>query len=90
MYWDLRETLWWNNMKMEIAQYVAQCLACQQVKMEYQRPVGFLQPLPIPEWKWEDITMDFVTGLPRTPTSKDAIWVTVDHYFMQSLSFQSR
>ena len=78
MYWDLRETFWWNNMKREIAQYVAQCLACQQVKMEHQRPARFLQPLPILEWKWEDITMDFVTGLPRTPTGKDAIWVIVD------------
>ena len=65
-------------MKREIAQYVAQCLVCQQVKMEHQRPVGFLQPLPIPEWMWEDITMDFVTGLPRTPTGKDAIWVIVN------------
>ena len=78
MYRDLRETFWWNNMKREIAQYVAQCLVCQQVKMEHQRPAGFLQPLPIPERKWEDITMDFVTGLPRTPTGKDAIWVIVD------------
>ena len=51
MYRDLRETFWWNNTKREISQYVAQCLACQQVKMEHQRPVGFLQPLPIPEWK---------------------------------------
>ena len=48
MYWDLRETFWWNNMKREIAQYVTQCLVCQQVKMEHQRPTGFLQPLPIP------------------------------------------
>ena len=78
MYQDLKETFWWNNIKREIAQYVAQCLVCQQVKMEYQRLVGFLQPLPIPERKWEDITMDFVTGLPRTPTGKDAIWVIMD------------
>ena len=78
MYRDLKETFWWNNMKREIAQYVAQCLVCQQVKIEHQRPAGFLQPLPILERKWEDITMDFVTGLPRTPTGKDAIWVIVD------------
>ena len=78
MYRDLRETFWWNNMKREIAQYVAQCLVCQKVKMEHQRPAGLLQPLPIPERKWEDITMDFVTGMPRTPTGKDAIWVIVD------------
>ena len=78
MYQDLRETFWWNNKMSEIAQYVAQYLVCQQVKMEHQRPAGFLQPLPILERKWEDITMDFVTGLPRTPTSKDAIWVIMD------------
>ena len=78
MYRDLTETFWWNNMKREIAQYVAQCLVCQQVKMEHQRQARFLQPLPIPERKWEDITMDFVMGLPRIPTGKDAIWVIVD------------
>ncbi|GKV48180.1 hypothetical protein SLEP1_g55007, partial [Rubroshorea leprosula] len=62
MYRDLRETFWWNNMKREVPDYVAQCLTCQQVKAEHQRPAGKLQPLPIPEWKWEHITMDFVTG----------------------------
>ena len=78
MYRDLRETFWWNNMKRQIVQYVSQCLMCQQVKIEHQRPAGFLQPLPIPERKWEDITMDFLMGLLRTPTGKDAIWVIVD------------
>ena len=78
MYRDLRETFWWNNMKRQIVQYVSQCLMCQQVKIEHQRPSGFLQPLPIPERKWEDITMDFLMGLLRTPTGKDAIWVIVD------------
>nr|CAN77179.1 hypothetical protein VITISV_006672 [Vitis vinifera] len=53
-------------MKHDIAQFVAQCLVCQQVKAEHQRPAGSLQPLAIPEWKWEHITMDFVIGLPRT------------------------
>ena len=57
-------------MKREIAQYGAQCLVCQQDKIDHQRPTGFLQPLPIPKWKWEDITMDFVMRLPRTPTGK--------------------
>ena len=78
MYHDLREVYWWINMKREIAQFVEQCLICQQVKVEHQRPSGLLQPLPIPERKWENITMDFVCGLPRSPKNHDAIWVVVD------------
>ncbi|RVX16738.1 Retrovirus-related Pol polyprotein from transposon 17.6 [Vitis vinifera] len=66
MYKDLRQNYWWSGMKCDIAQFVAQCLVCQQVKAEHQRPAGSLQPLAIPEWKWEHITMDFVIGLPRT------------------------
>eukprot|EP00261_Vitis_vinifera_P040692 XP_019081935.1 PREDICTED: uncharacterized protein LOC109124301 [Vitis vinifera] len=66
MYKDLRQNYWWSGMKRDIAQFVAQCLVCQQVKAEHQRPTGSLQPLAIPEWKWEHITMDFVIGLPRT------------------------
>ena len=53
-------------MKKDITTFVAECLTCQQVKVEYQRPAGLLKPLPIPEWKWEHITMDFVLGLPKT------------------------
>jgi hypothetical protein len=78
MYRDLREVYWWNNMKKEIAHFVEQCLTCQQVKVEHQRPSGLLQPLPIPEWKWENISMDFVCGLPRTSKNHDTIWVVVD------------
>jgi hypothetical protein len=78
MYRDLREVYWWNNMKREIAHFVEQCLTCQQVKVEHQRPSGLLQPLLIPEWKWENISMDFVCGLPRTSKNHDAIWVVVD------------
>lgn len=78
MYRDLRESFWWNGMKREIAKFVEQCLTCQQVKAEHQRPAGLLQPLQIPEWKWEHISMDFVTGLPRTVSGQDAIWVIVD------------
>ena len=65
-------------MKRDIAQFVAQCLVCQQVKAEHQRPARSLHPLAIPEWKWEHITMDFVIGLPRTLGGNNAIWVIVD------------
>ncbi|WRX25666.1 Reverse transcriptase domain - like 10 [Theobroma cacao] len=78
MYKDLKNTFWWSNMKKEIAQFVAKYLTCQQVKAEHQRPAGLLQPLPIPEWKWERIIMDFISGLPRTPKGNDGIWVIVD------------
>ena len=66
MYRDLRELYWWEGMKKDIIAFVAQCLTCQIVKAEHQRPAGLLQPLPIPEWKWEHVTMDFVVGLPKT------------------------
>ncbi|RVW93539.1 Transposon Ty3-G Gag-Pol polyprotein [Vitis vinifera] len=78
MYKDLRQNYWWSGMKRDIAQFVAQCLVCQQVKAEHQRPAGSLQPLAIPEWKWEHITMDFVIGLPRTLGGNNVIWVIVD------------
>ena len=78
MYRDLRENFWWNGMKKDIANFVAKCLTCQQVKVEHQKPAGMLQPLPLSEWKWEDVTMDFVSGLPRTRSNHDAIWVIVD------------
>ena len=78
MYMDLKKVFWWNNMKREIARYVAECHTCRQVKAEHQSPAGLLQPLPIPKWKWEEISMDFITGLPKTRRNKDAIWVIVD------------
>jgi hypothetical protein len=78
MYMDLKEMFWWNNMKREIAKYVSECHTCQRVKAEHQSPAGQLQPLPIPEWKWEEIGMDFITGLPMTNKKKDMIWVIVD------------
>ncbi|GFZ12689.1 hypothetical protein Acr_23g0010740 [Actinidia rufa] len=78
MYRDLKETFWWPGMKKEIAEFVAQCLPCQQVKAEHQRPAGLLQSQPIPEWKWEHITIDFVVGLPNSPRGCNAIWVIVD------------
>ena len=66
MYNELKHNYWWAYVKRDIAQFVTQCLVCQQVKLEHQRPVRSLQPLSISEWKWEHITMDFMTGLPRT------------------------
>lgn len=63
---------------MDIAEFVSRCLTCQEVKAEHKCPGGLLQPLPIPEWKWEHITMDFVVGLPKTRRGSDAIWVIVD------------
>ena len=78
MYRTLKEHYWWNGMKKEIASFVCRCLTCQQVKARHQKPVGKIQLLPIPVWKWEKITMDFVTGLPWTQRQYDAIWVIVD------------
>ncbi|GJT57106.1 putative nucleotidyltransferase, ribonuclease H, partial [Tanacetum coccineum] len=78
MYRDLKQKFWWNGMKHDVARFVAKCLTCQQVKIEHQRVSGLLQPLDIPTWKWDQISMDFVTGLPRTFKKNDAIWVVVD------------
>jgi hypothetical protein len=78
MYLDLKARYWWKGMKKEIAQYVARCDTCQRTKAEHQKPAGLLQPLPVPEWKWEEIGMDFVTGLPRTQKGNDSIWVIID------------
>jgi hypothetical protein len=65
-------------MKREIAQYVAECDTCQRVKASHLKAAGTLQPLPIPSWKWEDISMDFIVGLPNTSQKHDSIWVVVD------------
>ena len=65
-------------MKRDVAWFVERCLTCRRVKAEHQRPHGKLQPLEILEWKWEQITMDFITKLPRTARGVDAIWVIVD------------
>ncbi|KAL2246233.1 UNVERIFIED_CONTAM: Transposon Ty3-G Gag-Pol polyprotein [Sesamum indicum] len=78
MYRNLRPYYWWQTMKKDVAEFVAKCMTCQQVKAEHQAPAGKLRPLSIPEWKWEKITMDFVVGLPRTFRKHDAIWVIVD------------
>jgi ribonuclease HI len=78
MYRNLKADYWWPGMKRHIADYVSKCLICSMVKIEHQRPSGLLVQPDIPEWKWENITMDFVTKLPRTKKAHDAIWVIVD------------
>ncbi|GKD38601.1 putative reverse transcriptase domain-containing protein [Tanacetum coccineum] len=78
IYQDLKKLYWWLNMKANIATYVSKCLTCAKVKAEHQKPSGLLKQLEIPKWKWEKITMDFVSGLPRTPSGYDTIWVIVD------------
>ncbi|KAL0551537.1 hypothetical protein IC582_010626 [Cucumis melo] len=78
MYQDLKQVYWWCNMKREVAEFVSKCLVCQQVKAPRQKPAGLLQLLSIPEWKWENVSMDFITGLPRTLRGFTGIWVVVD------------
>ncbi|GKA95027.1 putative reverse transcriptase domain-containing protein [Tanacetum coccineum] len=78
MYQDLKKLYWWPNMKAIIAEYVGKCLTCSRVKAECQKPSGLLVQPEIPMWKWERITMDFVTKLPRTSDGHDTIWVIVD------------
>jgi hypothetical protein len=79
MYQDLKRRFWWYGMKRKIAQYVARCDSCQRIKAEHQRPAGLLQSLQIPQWKQDEIGMDFIVGLPRTRAGYDSIWVVVDH-----------
>ncbi|GJW60041.1 putative reverse transcriptase domain-containing protein [Tanacetum coccineum] len=78
MYYDLRGLYWWPGMKKDIAMYVSKCLTCSKVKAEHQKPSGLLQQPEIPEWKWENITMDFINKLPQTSSGHDSIWVIVD------------
>ncbi|KAJ0513979.1 putative nucleotidyltransferase, Ribonuclease H [Helianthus annuus] len=78
MYQDLKDYYWWPRMKGDVAIYVSKCLTCAKVKAEYQKPSGLLQQPKIPQWKWEEISMDFITKLPRTPKGHDTIWVIVD------------
>jgi hypothetical protein len=78
MYHDLKHHYWWTKMKIEIARYVARCDTCKRVKAIHMKVAGPLQSLPIPIWIWEDISMDFIVGLPRTAKGYDSIWVIVD------------
>ncbi|GJS68261.1 putative reverse transcriptase domain-containing protein [Tanacetum coccineum] len=78
MYQNIKKLYWWPNMKADIATYVSKCLTCAKVKPEHQRPSGLLVQPSIPEWKWDNITMDFITKLPKSSQGFDTIWVIVD------------
>ena len=78
MYRDLKMSFWWSGMKRDVSEFEAKCLVCQKVKAEHQVPSGLLQPIRIPEWKWNRITMDFVVGLQLTGRKHDSVWVVVD------------
>ena len=78
MYQDLHRQYYWSGMKRHVGDFVRRCLTCEKVKAEHQKPAGLLQPLEVAEWKWEHVTMDFVTHFPRTQQKHDAIWVIVD------------
>ena len=78
MYQDMKQYYWWRGMKKDIYEYMSKCLTCQQVKVEHQVPSNLLNPLPIPQWKWDNITMDFVFGFPLTQRKYDIVWVIVD------------
>jgi len=78
MHKDLKSTFWWTGINTDVTNYVASCLVCQKAKIEHQRPGGTFEPLDIPQWKWDSISMDFVTHLPRSVKGPDSIWVIVD------------
>jgi hypothetical protein len=78
MYHDLRQQFWWMRMKREAACYIFECDTCQKVKADYMKPGGLLPLLSIVEWKWDDISMDFIVGLPMTARKFDLIWVIMD------------
>jgi hypothetical protein len=96
MYQDLKKNFWWTRMKREIAKYMAECDTYRRVKVDHLRTVRNLQPLSVPKWKWEDIYMDFIMGLPCTSRGHDLIWVIVDrltklaHFIPIGRSYRAR
>ncbi|GKF46487.1 putative reverse transcriptase domain-containing protein, partial [Tanacetum coccineum] len=80
IYQDLKKLYLWPSMKAEIATYISKCLTCAKVKAEYQKPSGLLVQPVILVWKWENITMDFVTKLPKTTSGQDTIWEVVSRH----------
>ncbi|GJR59874.1 putative reverse transcriptase domain-containing protein [Tanacetum coccineum] len=85
MYQNMKKLFWWPNMKADIATYVRKCLTCARVKAEHQRPLGLLVQPEIPQWKWDNITMDFVTKLSKSSQGYDTIWVIVDRLMKSAI-----
>jgi hypothetical protein len=96
MYQDLKKSLWGTRMKREIVRYVSECDTCRRVKADHLRPAENLQPLSIPEWKWENICMNFIVGLPLNSRGYNSIWVIVDrltksaHFIPVSTTYRVR
>ena len=78
MYQDLKMSFWWFGMKRDVSEFVTKCMVCQRIKAEHQVPSRLLQPIRIPEWKWDRITLDFLVGLPLTRRKHDSVWVVID------------
>nr|GFB73419.1 reverse transcriptase domain-containing protein [Tanacetum cinerariifolium] len=87
---DMKKLYWWPNMKVDIATYVSKCLTCAKVKAKHQRPSRLLVQPKIPEWKWDNITMDFVTKLPKSSQGYNTIWVIVDRLTKSAIFTQIR
>ncbi|GJS62692.1 putative reverse transcriptase domain-containing protein [Tanacetum coccineum] len=87
LYQDLKKLYWWPNMKAIIAEYVGKCLTCSRVKAECQKPSVLLVQPEIPMWKWERITMDFITKLPKTSNRHDTIWNALGTQLDMSTSY---
>jgi hypothetical protein len=77
MYLDLYK-YWWYGLKRDVAEYVAICDTCQRVKAKHQRSAGLIQPMKIPKWKWVEVGIDFIVGLPCTQSGYDSIWVIIE------------
>lgn len=78
MYQDLKKIFWWSGMKKDVIELIYSCLTCQNSKIKHQRPSGLMKLLSIPEWKWDNILMDFVTRISRMMKGSDSIWFIVD------------
>jgi hypothetical protein len=78
MYHDLRQQFSWTRMRREAARYISECDTRRKVKADYMKPGGLLQPLSIPKWKWDAISLDFIKGLPMMAHKLDSIWAIVD------------
>jgi hypothetical protein len=74
----VKSQYYWSGMKKEVAKFISKCLECQKIKVEHRHPAGLLHPLPIPEWNWEVVTMDFIIKLPRTNKKHHYIMIVVD------------